>query len=169
MKIEKVILKNFRAYKEKTEIEIGDLTVFVGRNDIGKSTVLEALDIFFNGSSKDATVKLEKEDLNKEAERNGEDKILIGVVFSDFPEQIIIDSNVPTSLREEFLLNKKGLLEIHKIYKKGKLETRLVCEHPANKKLKDLLLLTIQELKERAEELNIDLSNVNKTISSEIR
>ncbi len=26
-----------------------NLTVFVGKHDIGKSTILEALDIFFNG------------------------------------------------------------------------------------------------------------------------
>ena len=46
MKIKKVIIRNFRAYREQKIIDIDDLTVFVGKNDVGKSTTLEALDIF---------------------------------------------------------------------------------------------------------------------------
>ena len=48
MKIESIKVKNFRSYREETKICFEDLTVLVGRNDIGKSTILEALDIFFN-------------------------------------------------------------------------------------------------------------------------
>ena len=48
MKIEKLILSNFRSFKDEIEIDFDDLNVFVGKNDIGKSTILEALDIFFN-------------------------------------------------------------------------------------------------------------------------
>ncbi|MEI7510092.1 MAG: AAA family ATPase, partial [Flavobacterium sp.] len=48
MRIKTIKIKNFRSYKDEVEIEFGDLTAFVGKNDIGKSTVLEALDIFFN-------------------------------------------------------------------------------------------------------------------------
>ena len=48
MKIDSIKLKNFRGYRSETEINFNDLTVFVGKNDIGKSTILEALDIFFN-------------------------------------------------------------------------------------------------------------------------
>lgn len=46
MKIDSMKISNFRGYAENTEIKFNDLTVFVGKNDIGKSTVLEALDIF---------------------------------------------------------------------------------------------------------------------------
>lgn len=48
MKIHKVTLINFRAYRNPTTIEFNDLTAFVGRNAIGKSTVLEVMDLFFN-------------------------------------------------------------------------------------------------------------------------
>ncbi len=48
MKIEKVILSNFRSYKETIEINFSDLSVIIGKNDIGKSTILEALDVFVN-------------------------------------------------------------------------------------------------------------------------
>lgn len=58
MKIDKIILENFRGYKKRTEISFDDLTVFIGKNDVGKSTILQALDIFFN--EKDALKKLKK-------------------------------------------------------------------------------------------------------------
>ena len=48
MQIKTVKLKNFRGYKNETTINFENLTVLVGKNDSGKSTVLEALDIFFN-------------------------------------------------------------------------------------------------------------------------
>lgn len=46
MKIASLKLKNFRGYKEELEIKFDDLTVFVGKNDVGKSTILESLDVF---------------------------------------------------------------------------------------------------------------------------
>ena len=63
MRIEKLILSNFRSYKEKVEVDLNNMNVIVGKNDIGKSTILEALDIFFNEGK--GTIKLDKEDVNK--------------------------------------------------------------------------------------------------------
>jgi AAA15 family ATPase/GTPase len=48
MRLEAVVLENFRSYKNRVRIPIGKLTAITGRNDVGKSTVLEALEIFFN-------------------------------------------------------------------------------------------------------------------------
>lgn len=47
MKIKYLMLKNFRSYKGETKINFDDLTVLVGKNDIGKSTILEAFRYFF--------------------------------------------------------------------------------------------------------------------------
>jgi len=47
MRIKRLILKNFRIFKETTIIDFDNLTAFIGKNDIGKSTILDALDIFF--------------------------------------------------------------------------------------------------------------------------
>ena len=52
MKLCEVILKNFRGYYPETRIKIDNLTALIGKNDIGKSTILEALDIFFNQANK---------------------------------------------------------------------------------------------------------------------
>lgn len=51
MKIKKVYIENFRSIA-KLEIQCSDLVVLVGRNSVGKSNVLLALDLFFNTSDK---------------------------------------------------------------------------------------------------------------------
>ena len=117
MKIEKLILSNFRSYKDEIQIDFADMNVFVGRNDIGKSTILEALDIFLNEGK--GVVKVDKDDLNKQAEAEGNTDILIGVVFSELPATLTIDATNPTSLKDEYLLNQDGKLEIIKKYPNG--------------------------------------------------
>jgi predicted ATP-dependent endonuclease of OLD family len=62
MKIKSVILENFRAYENRTQVDFEDFNVIVGKNDIGKSTILEAIDIFIN--DKKAVSSYEKADLN---------------------------------------------------------------------------------------------------------
>lgn len=48
MKLQKLILHNFRAYSHET-IDFGDgLTCIIGKNDTGKSTILTALEWFFS-------------------------------------------------------------------------------------------------------------------------
>ncbi|OTS01033.1 AAA family ATPase [Acinetobacter pittii] len=60
MKLVSIEIKNFRCYEENILISFDNLTTFIGKNDIGKSTILEALEIFFNNS----TVKITQDDLN---------------------------------------------------------------------------------------------------------
>lgn len=47
MKLVSVEIENIRCYKDPVKVQIDNLTTFIGKNDIGKSTVLEALEIFF--------------------------------------------------------------------------------------------------------------------------
>ena len=112
MKIKTVKIKNFRSYKDEVEIEFGDLTVFVGKNDIGKSTVLEALDIFFNDSK--GVIKLDKDDVNKQALAEDDTETVISVCFEELPTNIVIDSTNQTALQDEYLLNYNNQLEIIK-------------------------------------------------------
>ncbi len=50
MPIQKITIKNFRSIKN-AEIETNQLTTFVGHNDAGKSNILRALNLFFNGKT----------------------------------------------------------------------------------------------------------------------
>ena len=63
MRIKSIIINNFRGYDQKTKIGISDFVALVGRNDIGKSTILEALDIFFNEGK--GAISIDKNDVNK--------------------------------------------------------------------------------------------------------
>lgn len=166
MKLDKVKIKNFRGYKTATEIPISDLTAFIGRNDAGKSTVLEALEIFFNNN----LVKCEREDLNIESDSN---QIEITCTFSDFPDELIIDAANPTTLLSEKLLNGKGKLEIKKIYTASvaspKEKVFIVCNHPTVENSSDLLTLKKAQLITRAIQLEIPEENYNGNINSSIR
>lgn len=62
MRIKQLKISNFRGYRGEVCIDFGDLTTFVGKNDAGKSSVLEALDIFFNDGK--GAVKIDKSDVN---------------------------------------------------------------------------------------------------------
>ena len=158
MKIKSIAIQNFRGYKDEIKINFDDLTAFVGKNDIGKSTVLEALDIFFNEGS--GIIKLDKSDLNIYSVKENNEETMISVCFSDLPEQIVIDSTVHTTLTEEYMLNSDGLLEIVKRYKNGgKPSVFIKAFHPTNSDCKDLLLKKNQELKNIIKEKNIDCEN----------
>lgn len=49
MKIRSLRIKNFRGYCDEISINFDEFTALVGKNDIGKSSIVDALDIFFNG------------------------------------------------------------------------------------------------------------------------
>ncbi|MBA4240873.1 MAG: lantibiotic ABC transporter [Sphingobacteriaceae bacterium] len=166
MILEELRIKNFRGYRTETIIPISNLTAFIGKNDAGKSSVLEALEIFFNNS----LVVCEREDLNINADNN---QIEITCVFSDYPNEIILDAAAPTSLANEYLLNENNRLEIKKVFTasaaKPKEKVFIICNHPTAENANDLLELKKTELKTRANELNIPQGNYNGNINSTIR
>lgn len=164
MKLKKLKLKNFRSYSQETEIDISDLNVIIGRNDIGKSSILEALDIFFNS----------KPDNNDLSIDNDNSQIEITCSFDNLPDSIILDDTVSTSLKDEFLLNGSNQLEIIKkfpVTRSGSIseETYILCNYPENDNLADLLSKKRTTLKLQFEELGIDPEGVNRNRSSELR
>ncbi len=165
MKIEKIKLSNFRSYKNETIIDLNDLNVFVGKNDIGKSTILEALDIFFNENK--GIIKIDKEDINAEESLDGNNELKIGVVFGDVPESLTIDTTHPTDLKSEYLLNKDGKLEVIKKYPNaGREKVFVKAYHPTNSACSGLLLKKQGELKKI---LTDEMDCSDKTKNSEIR
>ena len=47
MRLKAVSITNFRCYKETFRVPFNDFTAIIGKNDVGKSTILDALSIFF--------------------------------------------------------------------------------------------------------------------------
>ena len=165
MKIEKIILANFRSYKDEIEIDFDDLNVFVGRNDIGKSTILEALDIFFNENK--GIIKIDKDDVNKQAKAEENTNIKIGVVFGDLPPTLTIDATNPTKLDEEYLLNRNGKLEVIKVFPNaGKEKIFVKAFHPTNPACANLHLKKQADLKKL---LTDEMECADKTKNSEVR
>jgi predicted ATP-dependent endonuclease of OLD family len=161
MKLKTLKLKNFRSYKEEVSIDFDDLTTFVGKNDCGKSTILEALDIFFNNGT--GTVKLDKDDINKHAVAENDYEICISACFEDLPAKVILDATNETSLKKEFLLNKNNQLEIIKKYPNaGKEKVFIRAIHPCNKECCDLLQKKDSELKKIVEKYNLECDDSRK-------
>lgn len=161
MKLTEIKLKNFRGYKEECRVDMNDFTAFIGKNDSGKSTILEALDIFFNNGN--GVIKLDKDDINKECLNNGDDTIIISACFSEIPEKVILDSTSETTLKDEFLLNNNNQLEIIKKYANaGKEKVFIKALHPKNQKCSDILSLKDLELKKILKELGIKSSDDRK-------
>lgn len=171
MKLKKMTVENFRGYKEPTSILFNDLTTFIGPNDIGKSTVLEALDIFFNDGK--GVVKLDKKDINVDLLNENSD-VKITLVFTDLPEKIIIDTSNETELEKEFLLNKDGDFEVEKVFKNAAttvtaIKVYIKAKHPTNTNCKDLLLKKNTDLKKIVEQLKLDCDKTkNATMRSAI-
>lgn len=166
MKLESIKLKNFRCYRSETTIPFSDLTAIIGKNDAGKSSILEALEIFFNNK----LVICEKDDLNINSDNNN---IEISCTFIECPDEIIIDAANPTSLQVEYLLNSDNKLEIKKIFPatsaKPKEKIYIVCNHPTVENGDDLLTLKRTELRQRADSLGIPNDAYNGNINSSMR
>jgi len=168
--LKKLYLKNFRAYPE-IEFDFNEkMNVIIGKNDIGKSTVLDALEIFLNND----IVKIDISDFNVFA---SEKFMTIGCVFDiDKTKEYIIDT-IPTNLKKEFLLNKNGELEIHQTWDCSKnklsassLKVNLIANYPINHK-KILPILKIEDLKKELNQYSseLDIESIKKNTSSEIR
>jgi predicted ATP-dependent endonuclease of OLD family len=166
MKIKTIKIRNFRSYKDEVEIEFGDLTAFVGKNDIGKSTVLEVLDIFFNDGK--GVIKIDKDDVNKLALDEGDTETVISVCFEELPTSIVIDSTNETTLQSEYLLNSNSQLEIVKKYSNGGKEKVFVkANHPTGNNCKDLLQKRNTDLQKIIKDNTITCSN--QTINAVMR
>jgi ABC-type cobalamin/Fe3+-siderophores transport system ATPase subunit len=165
VKIKSIILENFRAYKNHTVIPFSNLTALIGKNDSGKSTVLETLDIFFDGG----TVKIESNDASKSGDAKN---VRIGVVFSDLPEELILDSNAMTTLANEYLLNEEGHLEIHKVFNCSLQTPKVIvfarAVHPTAKDVADILQKPQKDLKAIIKEKNLEKS-CNQTENPSMR
>ena len=153
MKLTSISIKNFRCYENETKVSFDDLTTFIGRNDIGKSTILEALEIFFNNE----TVKIENGDQNI---YTGSNDVVFTCEFDNLPEELTVDASSPTTLRDEYLLSNQGTLKIQKIFSCGKAtptnEIFIIANHPTVQGAENLLELKEKELQAIIKQKGLD-------------
>lgn len=155
MKLVSLELTNFRSYQKTTKILFNNITALIGKNDIGKTTILDALGIFFNH-------KLCKFDVTDRCVYAEEDAdVCITCEFSDYPASLILDASSKTSLKDEFLLTQDKLLSISKLFKKGKGNGVYFANsfHPSDKSVKGILSKKNDDLKAIAKSLKIEADN----------
>ncbi|WP_243614856.1 AAA family ATPase [Shimia aestuarii] len=146
MRLIGLTVQNFRCYAEPISVRFDDLTALVGRNDVGKSSLMDALAIFFGAAKPD------KDDASK---LGNPKEMRITCEFDQLPEQLIVDTDYPTTLTAEHLTSPAGTLIIEKTYN-GSIGTPSVtsivalAEHPTTKSFDDLLSLKKADLAKRA-------------------
>lgn len=167
MKLASIILKNFRGYSGEYRISVGDLTALIGKNDAGKSTVLDALGIFFEHPL------LKGFSISDACVNPSDDELLIGCEFCELPDSIVLDESAATNLEKEYLLNNNGNLEIVRAHKidgstlsSAKYYVRAM--HPTLPICSNLLGLKIADLKKIVKDNNIQPPD-NSTIKAQLR
>lgn len=156
MIIKQLYLKNFRGYSEITIPFDESFNLIIGKNDIGKSSILEALEIFFNSQ----IVSMEINDINV---NHTDNEVVIGVTLDADPDmEIVLDETHTTTLRKESLLNADGCLEIRKVWDfSGKtltsksLSTYLYANYFGDYHSKPLLLQKMAELKKMCKDAGL--------------
>ena len=143
MKLKRLYLENFRSYKDLVSIDFENITTFIGKNDAGKSTILEALEIFFNND----IVKIDSSDANVFSDSK---KVTIACDFTELPNELILDSGEKTSLKEEYLLIDEDTMRIKKTYdcskSKPSEDIYIVTDHPTANGFENLLSLKEKDL-----------------------
>ena len=157
-------IENFRCYGSATKITIDELTVLIGRNDAGKSTIMDALDVFFDN------IKLDADDRCKHGPDDAD--ISLTCEFDDLPSAIDLDAGNVTTLQAEYLVTDSGTLKITKVYK-GKTPALksifATAIHPTVVGAADLLTLKNAQLKAAAKKTGAELTEVNQTINARLR
>lgn len=154
MRLKTVYLKNFRCYKDEISIDFDNLTTLIGKNDIGKSTILDGLEIFFNNS----VVQIDQSDANI----YGDEFVTITCDFCELPQELILDSGEKTNLAEEYLTLSEDLLRVKKVYDCSKVKISpkiyIVANCPNNSEVQDLWSLKEKDLQKIVKEKGLDVA-----------
>ncbi len=105
MKLRKAAYENYRGIQNCIEIDYGNTSIFVGRNDAGKSTLLRGLDLFLNNTEA-------LPDIANAFTESG--TCSIELAFEGPFPPITIDEAIPTSFESELLLDENNQLRIKK-------------------------------------------------------
>lgn len=166
MHLKSVTIKGFRPFKDETVIPIDDLTVFIGKNDVGKSSILEALGIFFECD----IVKIDAKDCNIYSDSG---IVEITCEFDDLPQTVVLDADAQTSFAGEYLLTQSSTLKIKKRYdlngSKPKTDIFICAYHPTTDGYDDLLTLTNAQLKERIRRLGVAEQEIDLRVNHVLR
>lgn len=153
MKLKRIIIENYKGINTPVSIEINDFNCIVGKNDVGKSTILKAIDAFINDNSP------APEDKNIYNESN---EISIELQFDSEEASCIIDGTIPITFEDEELVGIDGFLCIKKKWDVS-LKTIKPKWYIRRKKYAegDFVMLVDRDLKRMCEQYNIEVNEGN--------
>ncbi len=160
MRVHSISVTNFRSFKVLEEITFGPLTTIVGKNDVGKSNILRALEIFF--AAKPNIV-------DSDVHVNCSEDVTIEVAFTDLPEEVELESGVKTTLGEEHLLDATGTIRVRKVFPRNNLSKpsiHLIVEDYKDDDFSFLSKLKEPELNKRCQALGVDAQKSGRGITN---
>jgi len=143
-------LQGFRSFRDTTSVRLGPFATIVGKNDTGKSSILHALNAFFNGV-------LDEADFNRD--QSLDEPITIQVCFADLPETIQLEEGIDTTLAEENLLDEDCNVTLKRIYTKKtikKPKSVLVTHDYLDREYQNLCSLKEAQLNDKGRSLGLD-------------
>lgn len=161
MRIYRIRIENYGPFEILEECKVGNLATFIGKNDVGKSHILRALNVFFDNS------KLQEQ--NVYAAASITDDVVIEVAFDEIPNQIELGSSISTTFQEEHLLDENGLLRVRKTYPRnnlGKPRIALITHDLYDDQYAGLPVLKEQKLNTLCTSLGISVSRSGAGITN---
>ncbi len=107
MKVSRLKIQGFRTVNRGFDCSLNDLSIFVGRNNAGKSCAVRALDLFFN-HSKNPDLFIPHIRVNPSSDNKKRYSIIICIWYDDISESI--------KRKYRRYMNKEGLLPIRLYY-----------------------------------------------------
>lgn len=162
MRIHSITVNNYRPFKVLEDVRLGQLATIVGKNDTGKSSILRAIQLFFEKKP-----KIDPSDIHDNATPN--EDVIIEIAFTSLPEKIEIEEGIETTLGDEMLLDQNGRLRIRKTYFRDKLtnfEMSLLTQAFQDDIFAGLANLKETELNKRCKEADIDVTKAGRGITN---
>jgi AAA15 family ATPase/GTPase len=162
MRIHSIYAEYYRPFRVLEEMRLGPLATIVGQNDVGKSNILRALQLFFESKP-----KIEESDVYSGAKP--EDNVVVEVAFTSLPEKIELEENVETTLQDEMLVDANGYLRIRKTYPRTnltKFNITLMTHDYEDDRFAGLAILNEKRLNERCSSVGIDVTRSGRGITN---
>ena len=107
--ISKIEIQYFRSIYRSNIIDLADLNIFTGKNDVGKSNVLKALNLFFNNNINDGGGFDFQENFNKIRFDQVRKESVKGKQFIQIKVTFNRGNSMEKTLPEQFTVTKKWL------------------------------------------------------------
>ena len=162
MRVHSIYAENYRPFARLEEVRLGPLATIVGQNDVGKSSILRVLQLFFQS-------RPEIEEMDVHYHADPDENVIAEVAFTSLPQKVELEEGVETTLQDEMLVDPDGRLRIRKTFGRGDragLAITLVTHDFEDDRFFGLAALKERELNERCRSVGIDAPKAGRGITN---